>query len=352
MSEKRSITRAKNSYFRLFAGQSVDTSVLHKAYPEFDELPILTSVGCAFRRPQKLLKMFDRGLRDRVGARQELFVDSGGFVLMGEESDHWSAESVAAIYRKIDADFLASLDVPPLPTDASETRSAKYRITQQNLAYLAHEFGSKIVPVLHGHNEMELRSNALEISKIQSSPTVLGLGGLVPWLQRSGSARRDKPTTPQRRVKLAIRVAKQHFPESRIHLFGVGSVHTALGVMALGASSIDSIGWRQAAGFGSVYIPKRHRRLLTDRKRDRLCRPVIDDEDREILMKCVCPICSRVPTEDRISNLQTSFATRALHNIWVLQSEIDDFETATTNGTATDFLEQRLPAAWLAPISE
>jgi hypothetical protein len=97
----------------IWLGQSVDTSTIHDAYDDFGSLPILTSVGCAIRRPNAVSKKFDINLRERIGAKGQLMVDSGGFVLMTKHDTAWNVARVGRLYDRIDADHLVSLDVPP-----------------------------------------------------------------------------------------------------------------------------------------------------------------------------------------------------------------------------------------------
>lgn len=337
----------------LWLGQSVDTSILHAGYPDFARLPILTSVGCVIRRPRAIADKFDARLRERVGARSRLMVDSGGFVLMRNPAAGWDVDNVARLYENIDAEHLVSLDVPPGEDDDGPERNRKYELTIANLGKLVDRFGSRIVPVAHGTTPDELDRNCRRILEIFPSPGLVGIGGLVPTLQRCGSSSRSK-NGPQRRIADSIACVRSHFPKADLHLFGVGSLHTVLGVIALGVNSVDSIGWRQAAGFGSVYIPGRHRRLLTHRARERPCRPFANEEDLELLASCKCPEC-RVRTVGEAwgsERLAAHFKPRAIHNIWVLYGEIAAYLLAKQEDRGTAFLEARLSDAWLAAYSE
>lgn len=335
---------------RIWLGQSVDTSVLHTKIDAYKDLPVLTSVGCAFRRPKSLIGKFGGNLRGHVGAAGPLMLDSGGFVLMMKDVPSWTVERTLELYRKVDADHLVTLDVPPGPNDDDEVRSKKFLSTASNFEFLYDHLGSRIMPVLHGSNLDQLYTNAQLIRNISPKVPTLGLGGLVPWLQRSGNVRRDSDGTPQRRIFNAIKVAKDVFPESKIHIFGVGSIHTILGVVALGANSIDSIGWRQTAGFGSVYVPGRHRRLITNRDRKKNCRPIVSEEEKEILRVCQCSACGQAETTN-IDLLSKSFVARSLHNIHVLHLEISQYCSATQRNSANKFLSERLSDAWLQPIA-
>jgi queuine/archaeosine tRNA-ribosyltransferase len=275
-------------------------------------------------------------------------VDSGGFVLMTNRNAKWNAERVAELYDRIDADHLVSLDEPPNGRDRPATRRRKYEGTINNLEKLHRRFGEKIVPVVHGVGLAEVELNCRRIAALCPRPSLVGIGGLVPTLQKCGSVKRAHSDNPQRIIADALRCVRAYFPKSKIHLFGVGSLHTVLAVIALGAQSVDSIGWRQAAGFGSVYIPGRHRRLLTDRKRENPCRPFASDADLEILATCVCPECRVADRQGaNIVRLAGHFKPRAVHNIWVLHSEIAAYLTEHRLGRGTKFLCSRLSEAWL-----
>lgn len=154
-------------------------------------LPVLTSVGCAIRRPESVKKKFDANLRGQVGAGGELMVDSGGFVLMKNPEAGWGVEDVASMYDKINVDRLVCLDHPPLPKDNAEARDAKYRATLDNLRHLQARFGDTVVPVIHGMDARERLDNAALAAELMPNPDLVALGGLVPLLQRSGQTKNE-----------------------------------------------------------------------------------------------------------------------------------------------------------------
>lgn len=303
------------------------------------------------RRPRAVSEKFNANLRDRIGAKGKLMVDSGGYVLMTKQDSRWNVRRVSSLYDRIDADHLVSLDVPPSAGDSKRDRVSKYEKTLRNLEKQFQQFGKRIVPVVHGVTDLETEHNCQRIKQLFPSPSVIGIGGLVPILQKCGSARKSGLFTPQRRIANAVRCVHAHFPHSRIHLFGVGSLHTVLGVTALGGRSVDSIGWRQAAGFGSVFIPGRHRRLLTLRERANPCRPFANEDDLDLLSQCRCPTC-RMDTRpaSQIARLAHHYKPRAVHNIWVLYAEIAGYFHASQMGTASAFLSSRLSEAWIEAI--
>jgi queuine/archaeosine tRNA-ribosyltransferase len=336
----------------IWLGQSVDTSRIHTSYDTYATVPILTSVGCAMRRPTANEPKFDKNLREFLGAKSRLMVDSGGFVLMTKKDRHWTVDRVSELYKRIDADHLVSLDIPPNRLDKVAERRRKYATTLENLAVLQGRFGERIVPVVHGRGIAEIAENCDKIIRLAPHPRMIGIGGLVPILQSCGNILKPTPSTPQQQIADAIRCVRAYFPGSRIHIFGVGSLHTVLGVIAAGADSVDSIGWRQAAGFGSVYIPGRHRRLLTDRDREAPCRPYASRDDLSLLSRCVCPACRGAKQGDNIAILSAHFKPRAAHNIWVLHSEVAGYLGTRGKAAKTDYLRARLSPAWMAALEK
>lgn len=126
-----------------------------------------------------------------------------------------------------------------------------------------------------------------------------------------------------------------------------------LALFSLGAQSADSIGWRQAAGFGSIYLPGRNQRLLSWKWESARPRPLIDATDRILLAECNCPVCRPIELlRYRIRRLNGSFTQRSLHNLWVLRREIDSLIAAQEGHREMEFLSPRLSAPWLAAISE
>lgn len=330
----------------------MDTSRIHTEYEDFRCVPILTSLGCCIRRPKSNSLKFDAGLRRRVGAGSKLMVDSGGFVLMTKRRAAWNVTRVAELYKRLDADLLVSLDLPPRRTDSRGVRGSLYARTLANLSELVERYGRKIVPVVHGVNLQEIESNCGQIGRVMPNPVLVGVGGIVPALQGCGRVNIDSRTSPQRGIAEIMQCVRAHFPKSGVHVFGVGSLHTVLAMVALGAQSVDSIGWRQAAGFGSVFIPGRQRRLLTSRERIRPCRPFVDDLDKEILRDCVCPACRGAsPVGENIARLAAHFKPRAAHNIWVLYKEVASYLSEHEAGRGAYFLSSRLSEAWLGAIT-
>ena len=123
--------------------------------------------------------------------------------------------------------------------------------------------------------------------------------------------------------------------------------------LSLGAQSADSIGWRQAAGFGSIYLPGGNQRLLSWKSKSPQPRPLINASDRALLAECNCPVCRPIELlQYRVRRLNGNFTQRSLHNLWVLRREIDSLIVAQEGHRDIEFLSPRLSAPWLAAISQ
>jgi tRNA-guanine family transglycosylase len=302
----------------VWLGQSVRTTVVTDRYPVFSQECWMVSLGDAVHRPRLVEKVFRADIRKRIGAQGPLMLDSGGFTMMMHKQS-LAIETIAEIYRITQAELCITLDLPPTRVDSSRVRSRKYRETQENLAHLVEAVGERrIVPVVHGTTVREVENNCLDIAGLIAEPCMICLGGLVPLLRRSG-----RPTERDRSISwlsgLVARVRVQ-FPKSVIHVLGAGSPQNIATVITCGADSTDSLAWRRAAGFGTIYLPGTSERFVAPRNRARAnSRPTLDDRELELLEACLCPACGEFPKlVARLAELQKSYLARAAHNAFVI----------------------------------
>jgi 7-cyano-7-deazaguanine tRNA-ribosyltransferase len=335
----------------MWIGQSVDTSLIHTSIREYHGLPVLTSLGCAIRRPSLLARHFGPDLKARLNVRGPLMLDSGGFAMMKRRIKSWTVRDVSIVYERVDADLVVSLDIPPRLSEPPRIRAEKLRRTLSNLAYLAPKFGTRLVPVVQGRTVLEIEKSCEGILRSAPSPIWIGIGGLVPLILRSGMHKTARADTPQMVIAQTIRVVRSYFPNSVLHVFGVGSAQTMLALFGLGAHSADSIGWRQAAGFGSIYLPGRNQRLLSWKSNSPQPRPIINEAELALLARCACPACGPIERIDRrIKYLEAGFEARSIHNLWVLRNEIDALISARSANREKEFLAERLSGAWTSVI--
>jgi tRNA-guanine family transglycosylase len=335
----------------IWLGQSVDTSVLHVSIPEYRSLPVLTSLGCAIRRPSLLQSRFGPNLKSTLRVEGPLMLDSGGYAMMKNNAKSWTAKRVSAVYERVDADIVVALDIPPSLEDEPKVRGQKHRRTLRNLAVLAPKFGSRLMPVVHGRTPNEVERSCEGIRREVPKPVWIGVGGLVPLLHRTGFNRTDSANSPQSVIASTIHIVRSYFPAALLHVFGVGSIQTMLALFGLGAQSADSIGWRQAAGFGSIYIPGKSQRLLSWKMESKRPRPLISEADRYLLAKCECPVCRTIPQlQQRLRRLNTGFEPRSLHNLWVLRNEVIALAASRRENQEVEFLSRRLSDAWMSVV--
>lgn len=286
-------------------------------------MPFLTSLGCAIRRPSLRDTHFNENLRKRLGVTGPLMIDSGGFALLMNPHAKWNLRSVAESIGRIDAQVFVTLDFPPRPKDNSEVRKKKIMRSNRNFRLLAERFPDKtIMPVIHGRTLQEVDFSIKSVTRISSDPEWVGLGGIVPLLQQRYVSREVSKLGAEVFIGLALGMIRNGFPRAKIHAFGAGGTRTFPAVFALGADSGDSIGWRQAAGFGSIFLPLRSQRTVRWNTERRPPRKMLSDEDAELLRCCGCPVCRRATSyQELVNGFWASFEKRSIHNAWTTANQ-------------------------------
>lgn len=306
----------------IWLGQSVDTSSLCSSYPELRSGSFLTSLGCAIRRPSLKVSHFGENLRERLGVTGPIMIDSGGFALMKNPTAKWTTSTVAEFISRIDADVFVSLDLPPSVGDSGPERLSKIHRSNQNFRILVELFPDKhIMPVVHGRTLKEVETSIDLFKRAVARPKWVGLGGIVPLLQNRYVSKEIGETGPEVFIARALKLVRSAFPLARIHAFGAGGTRTFPAVFALGADSGDSIAWRLAAGFGSIFLPFKSQRIIrwTGEKPPR---KLLDDSDLQQISVCRCPICGQKSSlRQKVIALGKDFHNRSIHNAWTLSNQ-------------------------------
>ena len=206
------------------------------------------------------------------------------------------------------------------------------------------------MPVVHGHAIQELRRSCEIIKSVCPDVSKIGVGGLVPLLQSGGSVanfryRRCDGSTGDRAdwIGDAIGLVREAFPGALVHVFGIGSTTTAIAVLALGASSVDSLAWRRVASYGAILLPGCSERFPTNNPDRVASRPVLSQEEQALVMRCGCPACTPFGTaSQRAKALASTYKNRALHNAWTLLTEVDLLRAAIRSGQPDKFLKSRI----------
>ena len=304
-------------------GQSADTSCICSTHHELNRTPFLTSLGCAIRKPSLIKTHFNSDLRAKLGVRGPLMVDSGGFALVANPRARWMLRDVEKIIRAVEADIFVSLDFPPTTRDTSSERRTKIIRSVESFYALSSRIDNKIImPVVHGRRISEIELSVKLLAREGRNFAWIGLGGIVPLLKSRRVSREISSMGPEVFIARALRIIRQANPRSRIHAFGAGGTRTFPALFAFGADSADSIGWRQAAGFGSIFLPLKSQRVVKWNSKGRAPRRQLDDADIAQLEVCVCPVCAPANSASmRILQLQKDFYNRSIHNAWVTANQ-------------------------------
>jgi tRNA-guanine family transglycosylase len=306
----------------VWLGQSVRTTIVTKRYPSLAAECWMVSLGDAIHRPRLIERVFCGDLKERLAVRGPIMLDSGGFTMMMQNKGLHVSE-VAQIYDKTCADLCISLDVPPIRGERKQARTRKYDKTHANLEQLVGSMDpSKLVPVVHGLKAEEVVRNCQAIANLVPRPALICIGGLVPLLRSAGreSVRRNLAFAW---IAWIVSTIRYHFPSTMIHVLGAGSPQTVAATIRCGADSTDSLAWRRAAGFGTIFLPGTSERFVQPRDRQRAgSRPTMNATEIEMLAQCGCPACIEWKhVEKRVTELAESYLARAAHNAFVILQE-------------------------------
>jgi queuine/archaeosine tRNA-ribosyltransferase len=330
----------------VWLGQSVDTSSICAGHPDLNSVPFLTSLGCAIRRPALRKTHLNSQLKTKLGIKGPVMVDSGGFALTLNPSARWTVCHVEAAISEIGGDIFVTLDYPPRYDDSRHDRMRKIERGVKNFRVLTEVFPDKIImPVIHGRSIKEIERSIERVGRVTSRPQWVGLGGMVPLLRRQ-RALDEWPNSAEAFIAHALSLIRASFEGTMIHVFGAGGTRTFPAVCALGADSGDSIGWRHAAGFGSIFLPLKSQRVITWDRSEKAPRKELDKDDLDYIQSCQCPICgTRRKVDQRLRLLKSSFYNRSIHNAWTLVNQFEAWPR-TKEGLLSFIAEGKLGADW------
>jgi queuine/archaeosine tRNA-ribosyltransferase len=335
----------------VWLGHNLRNAVLFSDHSELRTAPVLVSLGDAFLRPSYMQRYFTAHIRQELGICGPLMVDSGGYTLLSHPHLRWSVRQVEKVYAEVPADIFVSLDYPPSPYDDAQTRARRRRRTLGNLARLRDLVPEeKLMPVIHGHTLKEIKLACESVRKLCHTPHQVGIGGIVPLICSGGPIRdfrfkRSDGTEGDGAfwISDALGVVRRSFPDSLVHVFGVGSAVTAISVLALGADSVDSLSWRRSASYGAILLPGCSERFPTFLAARMRSRPVVCGSALSLLDACRCPGClSTGNMNARLVALSQCYKRRAIHNAWTVLAEVKAFRVAIQADKVGSFLTSRL----------
>ena len=293
--------------------------------------------------PQRRLEAMERGIREYLGVKEdvEVFLDNGAFAF-------WRNDTEPPIEEYVDFVTKAQPDWYPIPADFIPD-PALNRSEQKRLFLKTMEINKKYarggyVSVVHAGDWLSEYLRELEAKDIDASSD-LALGGLVPrLLSTKGSSSREK-------VIDAIKETRDVYSGTSLHIFGIGGLTTLHLAAVLKVDSIDSVGWRIRAAYGSVFIAGKGERSI--KKLGTWNTTKVSEQDMEVLKECSCPACrkygvdglkaSKEDNEKECDNWGALGAyNRATHNLWTLLREAEDIEEHLDKGDYSEWYKDHV----------
>ena len=259
----------------------------------------------------------------------------------------WSLKSVAGFIAEIDADVFVSLDFPPSMGDTGPDRILKFAdLTEISEDSVGAASSKSVMPVIHGRTLREVQTSIELIAKAVAQPEWVGLGGIVPLLKNRYVSKEIAETGPELFIAQTFKIIRSAFPLTRIHALGLGGTRTFPAVFALRrANSGNSIAWRLAAGFGSIFLPFKSQRAIRW-SGDKPPRKLLDNSDLEQISLCKCPICrQKYSLRHKVVALGKDFHNRSIHNAWTLSNQYASWP-ATRAGMKLLMAKGALGAQW------
>ena len=297
-------------------------------------------------------RIWKNGIRStyNIDPSVKLFLDNGSFTYSQKVSANLPYETWR---RQMEKSYLRSLksydiwrnqmdpDWAPMPRDVipwvDMSRDmlvyCMNNTVQNNIDWLDSDFD--YAKILHtGPCFEEYVSRFKEVEGLRNPPFI-GLGYI-----------KGKIFTISDLTNFGIRL-RRHFPESHLHIFGVGGSRPMVHVSTwLQMDSIDSIGWHvMSARYGRVQSPNPNKGFvnIAHHLNERQEKP--SKEDMEELEACPCPICTDPALGMKALQSAGIPASRARsgHNLWHLLNEKKLVEEHMAAGTYDEWCSERTP---------
>ena len=312
---------------------------------------LLVNACQILNKPHIAQSISKRGLDNFLSYDGPIMMDSGGFLFQKNKRMNVKPDTIVELYKETKIDIGVVLDHPLNPSLSKYRNKRRWERTLRNTETMMKAGGTfEFMPVVHGYTINDLKSACRQLRSILGEPTLIGIGSLVPLLKTShldngfrylrGNGKNGDHVTF---ISDALRLVRDEFPSSFLHVFGVGGTTTILPVFALGADSVDSVAWRLKAAYGAIQLPGISDRFLSDRPNSPKTRRVIEEREAPILANCGCPVCSDYRYLGwQKKHLDNSFEARATHNGWVFLEEIRSFRKAVSSGKGHKLITNRL----------
>lgn len=258
-------------------------------------------------------------IHETLNYKGNVFCDSGGWQII-QRSLNLDIFEIISIQKNLGADLCAVLD-----NGLDEKQHLK------NLKIYSEHADFNFVPVI----PIDISERGVEeILKIIDAPQMIAIGKMVPILQSPLNFTQLKIA-----IKKIIEI-KQKFPESRLHIFGLGGIYTAL-ISFLIIDSVDTTSWIHDARYskirllgGGIYSthPVPNRKFIGEKLNSN--NTILKDHSWIDLDK------------KGVEGMRI----RAIHNAWVLTQEEKIINEAINDGHYTSFLKERIQQSYFHKV--
>ena len=275
-------------------------------------------------------RLWKRGLRTiyRIPQGVKLFLDNGSFGFSSKgytgslgAYEVW-ANKMEPDWKPMPRDF-----IPWVEMSDDELTENMNKTIENNIKYSDQDYAM----IFHAGPRFEDYLAQFQQHKELKAPEYIALGSIHGKIQTLNE------------LIYYVKRSKEVFPNSHLHLFGVGSMRTTVHVPALlGVDSIDSAGWYVSASkFGRVISPTALNQTISiaEHLNERQGKPTIEQLDE--LSKCPCPSCERYPLEVFQDDGVIASTARAAHNLYHLMDEKKQVEYHVQNVTYDEWQQER-----------
>lgn len=282
---------------------------------------ILTNAYDIYKKKKGSKEILEKGIHSYLDC-QSCFVmmDSGGYYFQKEDKINIKVELITEIENKAKPDIGVALDYPLNP-QKPEDFNRRIKLSQENIRKMSQIAEFPMIRVIHGFDENTIRKSSKDINDSH----MIGIGSQVAMLY------------PFRinKVKHVIDIVcwvRKNFPNSFIHVFGLGSPKLMPLMFYIGVDSTDAKTWlwkgvrHMIFYHGSVYVTKKGTKSWT---------PLYKGKNYE----CECPVCREYGFEGLVG--EKAWKRRALHNAWQCQREIEIIRKKIEENKYEDFVEKR-----------
>lgn len=303
----------------------------------FDIETIMVSAYEIIRNRKVYEEICEKGIHKYLGFDGLVIMDSGGFSFQKKDSLEVDPEDILELYEISKPDLGVVLDHPLNPLENEMKNKDRWMKTLQNSDLMLKNGKIPLIPVVHGYSLEDLRNSCNDIKKIHENPPIIGLGSIVPLIFKCRGSKKFKNSVNF--IIDSVRMVRKEFPDSLLHVFGIGSAKSMHLMYSLGVDSLDSMGWRLKAAYGCIQLPGVGDRYPLNKNNGR---PSLSKDDKKLLDLCECPICRYKSLKEKIEVLDSDFKSRAIHNAWVFMRERDLYYEKLLDGSCFDFCNERL----------